>query len=87
MENCELEDAAFKIRELMPLVLEVTDLDALRGLEGVGATAYFGVFDHLLLNRKEDFFFHGRNRRPPHEKKIEHFGCQNTYRPEDPLIL
>lgn len=65
VENCGLEDAAFKIRELMPLVLEVTDLDALRGLEGVGATAYFGVFDHLLLNRKEDFFFHGRNRRPP----------------------
>lgn len=33
-------------------------------LEGVGASAYFGVFDHLLLSRKEDFF-HGRSRRPP----------------------
>ena len=63
--GCGLEDAAEKILELRPLVLEVTDLDALRGLEGVGATAYFGAFDHLLLARKEDFFFHGRNRRPP----------------------
>ena len=63
--DCGLEDAARKVKELRPLVLEVSDLEALRGLEGVGAAAYFGVFDHLLLNRKEDFFFHGRNRRPP----------------------
>lgn len=65
VQNCGLENAVSKIQELLPLVLDVTDLDALRGLEGVGATEYFGVFDHLLLNRKEDFFFHGRNRRPP----------------------
>lgn len=63
--DCRLEDAARKVKELLPLTLEVSDLEALRGLEGVGAAAYFGVFDHLLLNRKEDFFFHGRNRRPP----------------------
>ena len=63
--DCGLEDAARKVKELLPLVLEVSDLEALRGLEGVGAAAYFGVFDHLLLNRKEDFFFHGRSRRPP----------------------
>ena len=63
--DCGLEDAARKVKELLPLTLEVSDLEALRGLEGVGAAAYFGVFGHLLLNRKEDFFFHGRNRRPP----------------------
>ena len=63
--DCGLEDASQRIKELLPLVLEVSDMEALRGLEGVGAVAYFGAFDHLLLNRKEDFFFHGRNRRPP----------------------
>ena len=63
--GCGLEEAAGQIRDLLPMVLEARDPDALRGLEGVGASAYFGVFDHLLLNRKEDFFFHGRNRRPP----------------------
>lgn len=63
--DCGLEEAAGKIRDLLPMVLDAVDLDALRGLEGVGASAYFGVFDHLVLNRKEDFFFHGRNRRPP----------------------
>jgi CRISPR-associated protein Cas1 len=31
----------------------------------VGAATYFGVFDDLILNAKDDFYFHGRNRRPP----------------------
>ena len=26
---------------------------------------YFGVFDHLILRQKEDFFFKGRSKRPP----------------------
>lgn len=63
--GCGLEAASQQIRDLLPLILEAADPDTLRGLEGVGAAAYFGVFDHLLLNRKEDFYFHGRNRRPP----------------------
>lgn len=37
----------------------------LRGIEGAAATAYFDVLDHMLLSRKEAFFFHGRSRRPP----------------------
>ena len=63
--GCGLENVSQQIKALLPQVLEVIELDGLRGLEGLGATAYFGVFDHLLLRRKEDFYFHGRNRRPP----------------------
>lgn len=47
------------------MVAESTEPDTLRGLEGIGAAAYFGVFDEMILSRKENFFFHGRNRRPP----------------------
>ena len=65
VQNCGLEDAASQIRQLLSQVLAASDLEALRGLEGVGASAYFGVLDHMLLNRKEDFYFRGRNRRPP----------------------
>lgn len=65
VEGCGLEATAEKIQALLPQLMEQTDLDALRGVEGVGAAEYFGVFDHLILNRKEDFFFRGRNRRPP----------------------
>lgn len=64
--DCEkLKDASKRIKELLPQVLEEGNLDSLRGLEGIGATAYFGVLDHMLLNQKDAFYFHGRNRRPP----------------------
>lgn len=43
------------------------DIATLRGLEGEAATVYFGVFDELIINQKEDFYFHGRNRRPPQD--------------------
>jgi CRISPR-associated protein Cas1 len=42
-------------------------LEQLRGCEGEAASAYFSVFDYLILNQKEDFFFHDRNRRPPRD--------------------
>ncbi len=41
------------------------NMESLRGIEGAAAGVYFSVFDSLILSRKEDFFFHGRNRRPP----------------------
>lgn len=53
------------IKNLMSDVLKEQSLDHLRGLEGVGATAYFGVLDDMILRDKETFFFHERNRRPP----------------------
>lgn len=64
VEKEALSRASQELHRLLPQVAEVTDTDTLRGLEGAGATAYFGVFDGMILNRKEDFFFHGRNRRP-----------------------
>ena len=39
--------------------------DQLRGYEGEAASVYFGVFNQLILQQKKDFFFHGRNKRPP----------------------
>lgn len=39
--------------------------DSLRGIEGECANRYFSVFDQLILNEKDTFSFHGRNRRPP----------------------
>ena len=41
------------------------DLEQLRGIEGIAAERYFGVFDHLILQNKDYFTFNGRNRRPP----------------------
>jgi CRISPR-associated protein Cas1 len=41
------------------------DLDELRGLEGQAALMYNSVFNELILQQKEDFYFYGRTRRPP----------------------
>lgn len=37
----------------------------LLGLEGEAASVYFSVFDELILQQKECFYFQGRNKRPP----------------------
>lgn len=37
----------------------------LLGLEGESASVYFSVFDELILQQKEFFYFRGRNKRPP----------------------
>jgi len=56
--------SAHLVRLLKPLSRDIP-LDTARGYEGEAAKTYFGVFDHLIVARKEDFHFAGRNRRPP----------------------
>lgn len=65
VDDAKLKAASERLKELLPVVLEETSMDALRGLEGGGAAVYFGVFDDMILNRKDDFYYRGRNRRPP----------------------
>lgn len=45
-----------------------SSLDALRGVEGDGAAAYYGVFDSLIVAQRDGFRFEGRNRRPPRDR-------------------
>jgi len=45
--------------------LASVDNQQLRGYEGEAASLYFGIFDSLILQQKEDFAFNGRNKRPP----------------------
>lgn len=60
-----LKNAARYLSNALPKIKTAEDLDSLRGLEGECASVYFGVFDELILNQKDDFSFQGRNRRPP----------------------
>lgn len=39
--------------------------ETLRGIEGNAANRYFHIFDSLILQQKDDFYYHGRNKRPP----------------------
>ena len=65
IDDKAFEAASEEIQQLSQKVLLEQDLDSLRGLEGVAANSYFGVFDSMILRNKEDFYFHDRNRRPP----------------------
>ena len=62
-----LRKAVQFLTEAMDKIKTEENLDTLRGLEGEAATVYFGIFDELILNQKEDFFFQGRNKRPPQD--------------------
>ncbi len=57
--------ATENLKGLEQTVRKVQDTDVLRGYEGEAANIYFGVFDELILQQKNKFQFHGRNRRPP----------------------
>lgn len=60
-----LKNTSRFLAETAKQVLTVTDGDSLRGLEGEAATQYFGVFDQMIINQKEQFQFTVRSRRPP----------------------
>ena len=60
-----LKNASQFLAKTASTVLETTDLDTLRGLEGQAATEYFGAFDQMIINQKDSFQFITRSRRPP----------------------
>lgn len=53
------------LKSIYQPIANETDLDSLRGQEGLAAKAYFDVFDEMILQNKSEFFFHERSRRPP----------------------
>lgn len=55
-------------KHLSSLILEIKvceNLERLRGLEGQAAYSYNKIFDDMILQQKEDFYFDTRSRRPP----------------------
>ncbi|PLR84878.1 type I-C CRISPR-associated endonuclease Cas1c [Bacillus sp. V33-4] len=53
---------------LSSIILEVRvceDLERLRGFEGQAAINYNKLFNQMILQQNEDFYFHSRSRRPP----------------------
>lgn len=62
-----LKDISNRLTEYMDDVRNCTELDTLRGFEGKAQACYFQGFNELILNQKENFFFKGRNKRPPQD--------------------
>ncbi|GIO27363.1 type I-C CRISPR-associated endonuclease Cas1c [Ornithinibacillus bavariensis] len=53
------------LTSILQEVRKCEDLDSLRGWEGQAAISYNRVFNSMILQQKDDFYFHQRSRRPP----------------------
>ena len=60
-----IHQVAVDLKKSAIIAKETTNLDTLRGVEGKAAVQYFSVFDEMILQQKESFYFKGRNKRPP----------------------
>jgi len=65
LDTEKLKRASQSLANSLNMVFNSENLEQLRGFEGEAASQYFSVFDDLILQQKEDFFFKGRNKRPP----------------------
>ena len=65
INNGKLQSVTKVLNQKIDDIRAATSMSNLRGIEGDSAAEYFSAFDDLILNQKEDFSFHGRNRRPP----------------------
>lgn len=63
--STELDASALRLSRLVEELQKEKPLDTVRGHEGDAARVYFDVFDHLISESKESFFFRTRSRRPP----------------------
>lgn len=64
-ENDNLRASARRLAQHVQALAPSLSVDALRGIEGTAARTYFEVFDALIVQQKDDFFFRERSRRPP----------------------
>ena len=67
VDDKRLYEVSVQLKSLLPQIITETSLESLRGLEGIGAAAYFGIFNQLILGNKDIFAFQTRSRRPPRD--------------------
>lgn len=65
LDITKLKQISDNLSNSLNLIKNCTDLEQLRGFEGEAASQYFSVVDDFILQQKENFYFHGRNKRPP----------------------
>ncbi len=61
----KLIKASKQIDTLIKKLEKVNTVDEVRGIEGLSAAVYFGIFNDLIIDQNSDFHFLERSRRPP----------------------
>lgn len=65
VNSAKLKSVSNELNAGLDKIKKTENLASLRGIEGELASRYFSVFDELIINQKDAFFFKGRSRRPP----------------------
>lgn len=65
VDGNKLKNVSMQITFNLKQVLACESMATLRAIEGNTAQAYFRVFDNLILQNKETFYYNNRTRRPP----------------------
>ena len=60
-----LRSVSVALKDTAVITKNASSMDLLRGYEGKSAVNYFSVFDEMILQQKDDFYFDTRNKRPP----------------------
>jgi CRISPR-associated protein Cas1 len=61
----EFKKVSGQLSTIIQKVRDCEDLETLRGWEGQAAISYNRLFDQMILQQKENFYFQLRSRRPP----------------------
>ncbi|WP_048600968.1 type I-C CRISPR-associated endonuclease Cas1c [Rubeoparvulum massiliense] len=61
----QFKEVSHHLSSIIHEVRKCEDLESLRGWEGQAALSYNKLFNQMILQQKEDFYFDNRSRRPP----------------------
>jgi len=67
-ERAQLQSVVDALARQLHYLAEQSDLDQVRGAEGMASQQYFSVFGLLLKQQREAFTFTTRSRRPPRDR-------------------
>lgn len=65
VDVAKFKETSQALSAVIQSVRECEDLESLRGWEGQAAISYNKMFDQMILQQKDDFYFNFRSRRPP----------------------
>lgn len=65
IDTIKLKNVSSQLQKLIYSIRECESNEQLRGYEGEAASLYFSVFNDMILQQKNHFYFKGRNKRPP----------------------
>lgn len=65
IEVSKFKETSLELSNIIEEIRKCDELESLRGWEGQASFQYYQLFDRMILQQNEHFYFHTRSRRPP----------------------